>query len=278
MPDIDGPGPIHHHPPRFVAMASEERVLSKKIKAVTFDLWDTIVHDDSDEAKRKAQGLLSKYEARREEVWQALNRQAPTPREDVVKAYDVCDAAFNKVWREHFITWTISERLRVLLTGMKRELPPAEFDGVVERLGRMEVDIYPDLIADAREGLAELASRYKLAVVSDAIVTPGSNLRRLLEIHGVRQYFSGFAFSDEVGHSKPHRSMFDAAAKALGVEVTEMVHIGDRDHNDVKGPQALGMKAVLFTASRDSDKNKTSADAICPSYRDLPATVDRLNA
>ena len=57
-----------------------------------------------------------------------------------------------------------------------------------------------------------------------------------------------------------------------------MVHIGDRDHNDVKGPQALGMKAVLFTASRDSDKDKTSADAICASYRDLPATVDRLNA
>lgn len=252
--------------------------MSKKIKAVTFDLWDTIVHDDSDEAKRKAQGLPSKYEARREEVWQALNRQAPTPREEVVKAYDVCDAAFNNLWRRHSITWTVAERVQVLLTGMKRELPKAEFDGLVERLGRMEVDIYPDLIAHAKEGLAELASRYKLAIVSDAIVTPGSNLRRLLEIHGVKQYFSGFAFSDEVGHSKPHRSMFDAAAKALGVEVTEMVHIGDRDHNDVKGPQALGMKAVLFTASRDSDKDKTSADAICASYRDLPATVDRLNA
>ena len=35
------------------------------IKAVTFDLWDTMIHDDSDEAKRKAQGLRSKKTERR---------------------------------------------------------------------------------------------------------------------------------------------------------------------------------------------------------------------
>ena len=35
------------------------------IKAVTFDLWDTIVYDDSDEARRKAQGLRSKRDERR---------------------------------------------------------------------------------------------------------------------------------------------------------------------------------------------------------------------
>ena len=36
----------------------------------------------------------------------------------------------------------------------------------------------------------------------------------------------------------------------MGVGLEEMVHIGDRDHNDVKGPQKLGMKAILFTATR----------------------------
>jgi putative hydrolase of the HAD superfamily len=57
-----------------------------------------------------------------------------------------------------------------------------------------------------------------------------------------------------------------------------MVHIGDRDHNDVKGPQLLGMKAVLFTATRDHDKATTSADAICERHSDLPAVIDRLAA
>jgi putative hydrolase of the HAD superfamily len=60
--------------------------------------------------------------------------------------------------------------------------------------------------------------------------------------------------------------------------VEEIVHIGDRDHNDVKGPQALGAKAVLFTASRDQDKDRTSADAVCASHAELPAAIDRLAA
>ena len=58
-----------------------------------------------------------------------------------------------------------------------------------------------------------------------------------------------------------------------------MVHLGDRDHNDVKGPHALGMKAILFTASRDrTTRTTTTADAICERHRDLPAIVDRLAA
>ncbi len=60
--------------------------------------------------------------------------------------------------------------------------------------------------------------------------------------------------------------------------VDEIVHIGDRDQNDVKGPHALGAKAVLFTAARDADKNATTADAICDSHHDLPAIIDRLAA
>lgn len=41
------------------------------IKAVTFDLWDTIVDDDSDAAYRRSQGLRSKLEERRHLTWEA---------------------------------------------------------------------------------------------------------------------------------------------------------------------------------------------------------------
>ena len=250
--------------------------MSRTIKAVTFDLWDTLVHDDSDEPKRKARGLPSKRDYRRQLLWDALNRRRSIERTRVDLAFDVADAAFNKVWREHSITWTIAERLKVALTGLGRTLPEADLAALAEALGRMEIDISPDMIPGAREALADLAKRYKLCIASDAIVTPGSKLRTLLELHGLREYFSAFAFSDEVGHSKPHRAMFESAARQMGVAIEEMVHIGDRDHNDIKGPQALGMKAILFTATRDVDKDKTSADAICASHRDLPAAIDRL--
>ena len=248
------------------------------IKAITFDLWDTLVIDDSDEAKRAEQGLRSKFDERRHLLWEALNTTEPIGLETVRLAYNVGDAAFNKVWKEQHITWHIAERLRVILNGLGRELPDEIFNAVVRAHEEMEVDIPPDAMPDAVPVLERLARRYKLCIVSDAIVSPGSCLRRLLENHGLAKFFNGFAFSDEVGHSKPHRSMFESAAGQLGVEISEMLHIGDRDHNDVKGPQQLGMKAILFTASRDVDKTNTSADAICESFDKLEAAIDRLNA
>jgi hypothetical protein len=36
------------------------------------------------------------------------------------------------------------------------------------------------------------------------------------------------------------------------------------------------MKAILFTATRAVDRDRTSADAICGSYAELPAIIDRL--
>ena len=62
------------------------------IKAVTFDLWDTIVYNDTDETKRAAQGLRSKKEERRHLLWAALNGQEPIERDRVWLAYDVADA------------------------------------------------------------------------------------------------------------------------------------------------------------------------------------------
>ncbi|MDA1089734.1 MAG: HAD family hydrolase [Proteobacteria bacterium] len=250
--------------------------MSTQIKAVTFDLWDTIVDDDSDEPKRLAQGLRPKPEERRHLLWEALTRHQEIAIEDVTAAFDAADAAFNKAWKGHSITWKIGDRLARALMELGRTLPDEELAKLADDLGRMEVDIPPDPIDGIADALEELSRRYKLCIVSDAIVTPADGLRRMLDGHGLKQYFQGFAFSDEAGHSKPHADMFNSAARQLGVEVTEMIHVGDRDHNDIKGPQALGMKAVLFTATRDDDKDSTSADAICERAGDLPAMINGL--
>lgn len=247
-----------------------------QIKAVTFDLWDTIVHDDSDEPKRRELGLRSKRDERRHLAWEALNAIEPINYETVSLAYDVADSGFNVAWKEDSINWRLEQRIRVILNGLGRTLPQKDFDLLVERTGAMEVEVPPDAIEGITDALADLSQRYRLAIVSDAIVTPGTGLRELLARHGVKDYFEGFAFSDEVGRSKPHRAMFDSAASQLGVALDEIVHIGDRDHNDVKGPHAIGAKAVLFTATRDKDKSITTADAICEHHRHLPQIIDRL--
>jgi HAD superfamily hydrolase (TIGR01549 family) len=251
--------------------------LNTKITAVTFDLWDTIIDDESDEPKRAKQGLRTKPDERHHLVLEALNKHQPISSEDLAIGYGVVNAAFVKCWKGHSITWTAKERLSVLLTGLGRTLPEAELDALAYAQELLELDVPPSPIDGARDAVAELASRYKLCVISDTIITSGAGLREWLEIYDMKQFFSGFAFSDEVGNSKPNRAMFDSAANQLGSKFSQMVHIGDRDHNDIKGPQALGMRGVLFTAKRDMDKGTTSADAICDRHADLPAIIDALS-
>jgi len=246
------------------------------VKAITFDLWDTVIHDDSDEGKRKAQGLASKKEARRALALSVLERTAPLEKSILLAAYDTMEADFNRVWHDEHVTWTVDERVSVLLEGLGRTLADDHRTQLVRGLEEMEVTVPPNPIDGIGEAIAALAGSYKLGVVSDAIYSPGRCLREWLQMHDLLQHFDGFAFSDEVGHSKPHRDMFASVASQLGVEISDMVHIGDRDHNDIKGPHALGMKAVLFTATRDLDKDHTSADAICPRAADLPETIRRL--
>lgn len=246
------------------------------IKVVSFDLWDTLVDDDSDEAIRAAQGLRSKRDERRHLVWKALDEIEPIELERVTLAYDTADAGFNLVWKQLHVNWTLEQRMHVILSGLGRTLPGQALAKLIEDTARMEVEIPPDPIAGVEASLRELSENFRLCVCSDSVVTPGTGLRQILERHGLKKYFSAFAFSDEVGRSKPHHSMFDAAAAQLGVERHEIIHVGDRDQNDVKGPHAIGAKAVLFTATRPDDREMTTADAVCESHRDLPGVITRL--
>ena len=246
------------------------------IRAITFDLWDTVIHDDTDEPKRAAAGLPPKPEARRALMRDALAAHCGVPTEIADTAYDVTDAAFARVWHDQHVTWSVAERLSVLLVGLGRQLPGPILADVIARIEEMELEFMPDPVPGIGDALETLAARYPLAVVSDAIHAPGRCLREWLKRHRLLHHFGAFAFSDEVGRAKPHPDMFNEAAAGLGVEVTEMVHVGDREHNDVRGPHALGMKAILFTATRDRDRAGSAADAVCERAADLPAAVDRL--
>lgn len=246
------------------------------IKAITFDLWDTLVHDDSDEEERARLGLRTKRDERRHLLWQALGGEDAIPFDEVVLAYDTADAASNLSWKQFQITWTLSQRLNVVLEGLGRSLPHAEFERLAQESTRMEADLPPRAVEGAVEALEQLAGRFRLAVVADSMFTPGRGLRQILARHDLLRFFNGFAFSDEVGHCKPHRVIFLTAAGQLDVTMGEVIHVGAREWNDIRGAQPLGAKTVLFTGARDDDKGANSADAVCERMTDLPDIVARL--
>ena len=246
------------------------------IKAITFDLWDTVFIDDSDEPKRKAAGRLSKKEERRALVFEASKKHKEVSPEMVNAIYDTADAAFSKVWHEQFVTWHVRDRMEVIFKGLGIDMPPVEMAEIVKLHEEMELEFRPDFIEGVADAIKKLSKVYKLGVISDAIFSPGRVLRELLRGEGLLQYFDYFVFSDEIGHSKPMPVVFESAYKQFGLKPGEMVHIGDREHNDILGPKKIGMHAVLCTASLNRGIENTQADAIFNEYNALPDIVKSL--
>ena len=246
---------------------------NRPIGAVTFDLWDCLFCDDTDEPKRAAAGLAPKPLARRALLHEYLSKYAPIERSVTDLAFDVTDAAFNKVWHDQYVTWTVAERVAVMLKGLKRELPEPDFSEMVHAFENMELEHSPNPAPGALEALRALHGKYKLAIVSDTVFMPGKNLRMLLERAGMAPCFDHFVFSDQLGHSKPHPAVFESVANAFGIGISDIVHIGDRPHNDVGGAHAVGARAVLLRVVKNRPLEGHEPDAVCDHYADLPTVL-----
>jgi HAD superfamily hydrolase (TIGR01549 family) len=246
------------------------------IQAISFDLWDTLVVDDSDEAVRAERGLLPKPAARQAAFLAEVHAHHPgLDRAQVLQALAQANAWFTRCWKEEHHTPALTERLAHAFALLGLANTPG-FDRLVRRFAEMEVEVPPRLVPNIRPTLEALHGRHKLGIISDAIVTPGADLRRILEGHGIRHFFDVFIFSDEAGASKPHRDVFAQAVAAFGVAPSALVHIGDREANDVAGPQAFGSRAILYTGAIDRGSARSRADAICTDHAELPGLIDAL--
>lgn len=255
------------------------------IRAITFDFWDTLAVDDSDEPKRAALGLPSKPTARKELFAQRMGELYPHITADqAMAAYDVANLRFREEWHNNHQTPGVTTRLYYAYEHLGLTPEPGQYarlvreiDELVREIETMEVRIPPDFVPDLHYTLELLAREYKLGIISDTIHTHGRGLRHLLDRQGILPYFSYLIFSDEIRASKPASAVFRQAAIGLDVVPTEIVHIGDRESNDVAGPLQIGMKAVLFTGIVDRGSQQTRAHAVCRKFTDLPRIVSRLD-
>jgi putative hydrolase of the HAD superfamily len=254
------------------------------IRAITFDFWDTIAVDDSDEPKRALMGLPSKADARlRLFVEKVIESHPHIHPEQAAEAWAGANQRFRDHWHNGHRTPGVTARIHDAYECLGLEPGPGEYarlvrevDELVREIETMEIRIPPDFADGVHSALQLLASEYRLGIVSDTIHTHGRGLRFLLQQQGLLQYFSYFIFSDEIGAAKPSPQVFRQAATGLGFPPQQVVHIGDRESNDVAGPLQVGMQAILFTGIVDRGSERTRARAICRSYRDLPTIVRRL--
>jgi putative hydrolase of the HAD superfamily len=244
------------------------------IRGITFDFWDTIVRDDTDEPKRTSAGLSSKAEARVSTfVDEVLAHHPEIGRDAACAALDKANATFRHHWKVEHHTPCVAERLAVGFDSLGIARTPG-FDGLVAVWETMEVEISPDLVPGIGDCLKSLHGRYKVGIISDAIVTPGTGLRQILRDYGLFQYFDYFVFSDEAGAAKPAARVFDLATAGLGVSANELAHVGDRPANDIAGPNAYGSHSVLYTGVVDRRADGDPVAAIHVTHMDdLPKAV-----
>ena len=112
-----------------------------------------------------------------------------------------------------------------------------------------------------------------MGIISDSGLSPGSSLSVLLDRNGFTEYLSATVFSDEVGVAKPQAPMFEKAAAGLGVEMHELLHIGDLEPTDIDGALAVGATAGLYVGFNDKYLEGTKAHHTFPTWR---AFIDAL--
>ncbi|MDX8411443.1 MAG: HAD family hydrolase [Mariprofundaceae bacterium] len=82
----------------------------------------------------------------------------------------------------------------------------------------------------------------QLAVISNF----DGRLSGLLEAFGLSALFDHVILPRYAGCQKPEPGMFLHAASVLGVQPSELLHLGDHDAEDVGGAKAAGLQAMLW--------------------------------
>ena len=99
-----------------------------------------------------------------------------------------------------------------------------------------EADVW-QLFPETYDVLADLSSRYRLAVISNF----DGRLRVILEHLGISRYFTQFFISSEMGYDKPDPQIFRRAAELMGQQPGELLHVGDDSKRDWQAGRAAGM-------------------------------------
>jgi len=212
------------------------------LKAVTFDLWKTLVtySDPEQKARRKRlriEGMLNKlisfgYSVRLDEVTNAYERSV----EKIEKFRRSLGELDTKTQLAYFLKCIgIDEHSKELLSALEK--PYAE-------TSLIEV---PRLVEDTKETINKIKNmKYKIGLISNVGHTPGRVVRVYLRNYNLLDEFDVVSFSDEIGFRKPHEKIFLQTLSKLRVSANEAMHVGDDPYADIYGAKKAGMKTCLL--------------------------------
>ena len=214
----------------------------KQIKAIGFDLFNTLITMDPQALDEAMNRLLTSLE----------ENDLALDHETFKQAYWESTIRFLKEARQngretHNSFW-ISEALETL--GYK--LPPDD-----PRIIRAVDDYFSAFLPYCRhipgtiEMLESIKDRYGLGLLSNFTHAPAAI--GIIEEMDLRPFFDVVLVSGELGYRKPHPLVFSKLTDQLGVEKNQILFVGDDPEPDITGAQQAGLLPVWMTYVRDHD-------------------------
>jgi putative hydrolase of the HAD superfamily len=221
------------------------------IKAVTFDLWETLLFE-------RDGANMSRAAARCRNLVQVMDKLG------IDVSPEQVSSAMNELASDLMTTWETDKDLNHL-DQVRLILKYASKGSVAICDERMEdlslayvspiFEIRPYLNPDAPEILKRFKDQGKLVgLICNTGMTPGTAIRNFLEQEGVAGYFDTMVFSDELRIRKPDPKIFHSVAQKFNVSPNNIVHIGDNLRLDIWGAKNAGCKAIHFSSEVGRDK------------------------
>ena len=233
------------------------------LRAITLDYWDTIY---------LGAALPARGERRRESVRRLLAHYgadlAPAALDTL---YKDSGRETGRWWSEEHRGYRAADRIRWMLdrVGIRTAENCEVLSATIREVDYVLLEMPPQLLPGAAEGLRALSARVPLAIISDTGFASGEAQNRLLAQDGLLDCFTATIYSCDVGHTKPRIEMFDAARTALGVPASDILHVGDLERTDIAGALAAGFRAVRIDVARDS--GPSAAETVVHSFAKLTA-------
>ncbi len=240
------------------------------LRAVTFDLWQTLLLDTPEGLHRARADRIRGLQA-------VLARHGHWVQHDRIgQAYDAVGIRLEEIWETRKDLGSRGQ-VHLLLEDLglnqqvQREGPL--MDALDDAYCLPILSALPTVNDGAREVLKSLEHRgLRLALICNTGRTSGRMLRLVLDRLALAPYLRVLTFSDEVGLRKPHPEIFWRTLSALGVAPESAAHVGDDVTTDVAGARGVGMRAVHLQHGTSVTQGSNGTEVI-PSLHALPAVL-----
>lgn len=230
--------------------------------AISFDFWHTLVAEPG--------GLMAAL--RREAVVGVLSEHGVEVDGEALEAHLAKVQSLQaEAWGrgEHFEPMRAALHLADAIGGLEGSGRDRFLDAYLGAGATADLELSPG----AAETLAALAeSGVQLGIVCDVGLTGSRHLRGLLERAGVLRHFTGWAFSDEVGHYKPSPVIFSHMLDQFELQEGAVVwHVGDLKRTDVAGALGSGLVPIRYRGLADDHSDGLEAALVIGDLAELVA-------